>query len=195
MAGAEDRIAWTTKTSEALCIKMKQEKGGGASPREAEKGTAADSVSVAAAAASGAVEGDTPCDPWVPVAGLPTMILPQEYIDWIFSRKPMALEEDPDEYYNRMINDPEMVAIFTREYIEEERQILRDMAAANQLVADTNERFKAFARPQLLENGYVEVNAAHMAQRVRNWEILFCGLKLDDQDPGAGAGAVAVESN
>ncbi|WVZ51040.1 hypothetical protein U9M48_002231 [Paspalum notatum var. saurae] len=158
MAGAEDRIAWTTKTSEALCIKMKQEKGraaakrraekgGGASPREAEKGTAADSVSVAAAAASGAVEGDTPCDPWVPVAGLPTMILPQEYMDWIFSRKPMTLEEDPDEYYNRMINDPEMVAIFKREYIEEETQILRDMAAATQLMADTNERFKAFARP------------------------------------------------
>ncbi|WVZ51041.1 hypothetical protein U9M48_002232 [Paspalum notatum var. saurae] len=175
---------------------MKQEKGGGASKRSAEKGTAADSVSVAAAAAaSGAVGGDTPRDPWVPVAGLPTMILPQEYMDWIFSRKPMALEEDLDEYYNRMINDPEMVAIFTREYIEEEREILRDMAAANQLVADTNERFKAFARPQLLENGYVEVNAAHMAQRVRNWEILFCGLKLDDQDPGVGAGGVAVECN
>ncbi|KAJ1276351.1 hypothetical protein BS78_05G208100 [Paspalum vaginatum] len=146
--------------------KRKAEEGG-ASPREAEEKCPATDAAAAAA-------GDTPIDASMPVAGAPTMRLPAEYLEWIFSQKRTPVDEDPDECYNRMINDPEMVAVFTREYIEDETQIMRDIAAANQLMADTIERF------QLLEKGYVEVDAAHMAGRVRNWEIHFRGKKQDE---------------
>ncbi|KAL6890348.1 hypothetical protein ACP4OV_009111 [Aristida adscensionis] len=128
----------------------------GGVPKE-EKGAA-----VAAAAAAAAE--DTGRDEHTP--GCLTR-LPEEYVSWILRQERVEPEEDPDEYYNRMISDADRPAIYTQEFLEEERQLLRDMNELYKCVGDRFEKFQSWVRGELEAKGFVEVDDDYLAQRVR----------------------------
>ncbi|KAL6654171.1 hypothetical protein ACP70R_007636 [Stipagrostis hirtigluma subsp. patula] len=141
---------------------------------------------------------------WVPGGGTR---LPKEFVDWILRRKRAVLQEDPDDYYNRMINDPDRPAVYTPEFLEEEREVLRSMAALYKSVGDRFEKFQEWVRGELEAKGYVEVGDAYLAQRARlrrvvtqeRWNAMVRDLRLEDDDDkgvkNSGAAGGAVESN
>ncbi|KAF8685317.1 hypothetical protein HU200_044020 [Digitaria exilis] len=92
---------------------------------------------------------------------------PQKTIDWIMSQKRFVLDEDPDEYYNRMINDPDRHELYTQQFLEEERQLMRDMATLHQRTGDSLEKFQRWARYELETKGYVEVDEVYLDRRIR----------------------------
>jgi hypothetical protein len=65
----------------------------------------------------------------------------QHFIHWILSQMHSVLEEDPDEYYNRMINDPDRPDLFTPDYLEEDMQLMRDIAEQYRVSGDCLEKF------------------------------------------------------
>lgn len=93
--------------------------------------------------------------------------LPQHFIDWIMSQKRFVLDEDPDEYYNRMINDADRHELYTQKFLEEERQLMRDIAGVHQRSGDWLEKFQRWARYELQTKGYVEVDEVYLDQRIR----------------------------
>ncbi|KAL6654716.1 hypothetical protein ACP70R_008181 [Stipagrostis hirtigluma subsp. patula] len=106
-----------------------------ASSSEEKKTVAAPSVAAAgipegekhAVDVAAAAEEDTGVSWWAPGPGETGTLLPEEFVDWILRRRRAEPEEDPDEYYARMIADPDRPEVYTPEFLEEERQLLRDM--------------------------------------------------------------------
>jgi hypothetical protein len=98
----------------------------------------------------------------------------------------VAFEEDPDDYYNRMINDPDRPEEYTQEYLEEERDTMRELVAHNKRSRDSFDKFQEWVRRQLDEKGYVEVGESYIAQCAINrrsvtpelWSALMGGLKM-----------------
>ncbi|KAK3119232.1 hypothetical protein QOZ80_9BG0716280 [Eleusine coracana subsp. coracana] len=89
--------------------------------------------------------------------------LSQSLVDYILSWEPTPFQ-DPDEYYNRMINDP--LQLFTQQYIDRSTQSLRNIA---EITKRSNERFKKFqdwARAEFDAKGCVEVDDIYIANRV-----------------------------
>ncbi|KAK3120512.1 hypothetical protein QOZ80_9AG0689090 [Eleusine coracana subsp. coracana] len=123
---------------------------------EAEKNRADGPTAVAAEDAS--------VEEWVPGQ---LIEMPKDRVEWILSEKRRVLQEDPDEYYNRMINDPDRPEIFTPEFLEEERQLMRDLAEQYRISGDSLEKFQEWLRLQLETKGRVLVGETYLAQRIR----------------------------
>lgn len=74
----------------------------------------ADEADAAATPAGCAAEHSDPVDSAAPApAPEITARLSKEFVAWIMNRKLVSFNEDPDEYYNQMINDPDRPEEYT----------------------------------------------------------------------------------
>ncbi|TVT99418.1 hypothetical protein EJB05_55239, partial [Eragrostis curvula] len=113
------------------------------------------------------------------------------------SQKRMVLKEDPDEYYNRMINDPDRPEIYTPEYLEDERQHMRDIAEQYRHAGDYLEEFQEWVRIQLETKGRVLVDDTFLARRAmlrQDFTEFWAGLWRGEEDAKKQGGG-AIESN
>jgi hypothetical protein len=85
-----------------------------------------------------AMAEDPVAEEWIPGQLIELL---QHFIHWILSQMHSVLEEDPDEYYNRMINDPDRPDLFTPDYLEEDMQLMRDIAEQYRVSGDYLEKF------------------------------------------------------
>ena len=75
-----------------------------------------------------------------------TARLSNGFVGWILSWKWVAFKEDPDDYYDRMIDDPDRPEEYTLEYLEEERDTMRELVAHNKRSRDSFEKFQEWVR-------------------------------------------------
>ncbi|OEL29161.1 hypothetical protein BAE44_0009820 [Dichanthelium oligosanthes] len=92
------------------------------------------------------------------------MRLSQDLVNYILSWKP-DLIQDPDEYHERMTNDP--LKCFSQEYIDLSTEIMRDLAESSKRINADFEKFQAWARAEYEEKGCVEVDDAFIANVFR----------------------------
>ena len=73
------------------------------------------------------------------------------------------MQEDPDEYYNRMMSDPDRLEVYTPELLAEERHLMRNTAALFEHAGDRwLERFQRWVRQELQTKGCVKVDDAYL---------------------------------
>jgi hypothetical protein len=111
-----------------------------------------------------AMAEDPVAEEWIPGQ---LIELPHPFVDWILSQKHSVLEEDPDEYYNWMINNPDRLDLFMLEYLGEDRQLMRDIAEQYRVSEGYLEKFQTWVRGQLKTNGRVMVDDSFFARRIR----------------------------
>ena len=132
--------------------------GGEAKSDECPLAAAEEEEGAAAAAPSYLVRSAAPDEEEI------TARLSNGFVEWILNRKWVSFEEDPDEHYDQMINDPDRPEEYTQEYLEEERDMMRELVAHNERSRACFEKFQQWVRRQLVEKGYVEVGEAYIAQ-------------------------------
>ncbi|KAF8685314.1 hypothetical protein HU200_044017 [Digitaria exilis] len=112
----------------------------------------------------------------------------------IFPNEPAMASTEP----SKSLGSPG--ARFTKEYLEEERELMCDMAAQYQRTGDRFEKFQRWVRQQLEEKGTSRLRV-RLRQLVtqEQWNVMFGDLKLDEKEEemirGSAAGVAAARWN